>query len=142
MEASMSGTPALAVSLCVGPVTGEDHSDYTAAARVALRVAEWMPGHPLPRGVIYNLNVPPIPYGQLKGLRPATLAPVFLEDPLYEAVADGQGTRYRYRDGGRPRLNDPEYDVCKTNRGYATLTKLTWDIRLNADDSELGEIEL
>ena len=143
MEAAMKGVQALAVSLCVGPIQGEDRSDYAPAARVALRVAEWMSAHPLPRGVIYNLNVPPIPYGQLKGLRPATLAPVLLQDPLYETLADdGQGIRYRYRDGGRPPLDDPEYDVCKTDRGYATLTKLTWDFRLNADDSELGEIGL
>jgi hypothetical protein len=39
-------------------------------------------------------------------------------------------------------MDDPEYDTCKNSQGYATLTKLTWDFRLNADDSELGRIEL
>ena len=51
-EASMSGTPALAVSLCA-----YNAEDYSAAAKVALKVVEWMETHPLPRGAIYNLNV-------------------------------------------------------------------------------------
>ncbi|MBQ6346578.1 MAG: 5'/3'-nucleotidase SurE [Clostridia bacterium] len=142
MEASMRGAPALAVSLCVGPIRGEDHSDYTTAARVALRVADWMTGHPLPRGAIYNLNVPPIPYERLRGIRPATLAPIFLEAPSYELMEDDQGPCYRFRGAMPPPQADPAYDTCRTDQGYASLTKLTWNLRLNEDDSELGGIGL
>ena len=46
MEGAMQGVQALAVSLCVGPIRGEDRSDYAPAARVALRVADWMQDHP------------------------------------------------------------------------------------------------
>ena len=137
MEASMCGTQALAVSLCVDPKRG-DAEDYRPAARLALRVAEWMPGHPLPLGALYSLNVPPRPYEQLRGLVAATLAPVFLDEPYYEP-ADGGGWRYR----GRPRpFGDPHYDLTRIDQGFATLTKLTWDFRLNADDAEMNEIGL
>lgn len=142
MEAAMQGVQALAVSLCVGPIRGEDHSDYAPAARVALRVADWMTGHPLPIGAIYNLNVPPIPYGQIRGIRPARLAPIFLEPSDFEPLEDGEGLCYRLRPAPPRDFDDPDYDVCQTDRGFATLTKLTWDFRLNADDSELGEIAL
>ena len=142
MEAAMQGVQALAVSLCVGPIRGEDRSDYAPAARVALRVADWMRDHPLPIGAIYNLNVPPIPYGQLRGIMPARLAPVFLEPGEFDVVEEGGERRYRLRSAPPRTYDNPDYDVCGTNRGYATLTKLTWDLRLNAEDSELGEIGL
>ena len=142
MEASMKGAQALAVSLCVDSMRGGDTSDYTVAARLALRVADWMAGHPLPRGAIYNLNVPPIPYEQLKGLQPARLAPVFLQAAKFDLLEDEQGPCYRMS-GGRPAFaEDMGYDVCMTDRGYASITKLTWDIRMDADDSELWEIGL
>ena len=39
-------------------------------------------------------------------------------------------------------FENPEYDLTKIGQGYCTLTKLTWDWRLNAGDGELGEIGL
>ena len=142
MEAAMQGVQALAVSLCVGPAHGEDHSDYEPAARLALRVTDWMRGHPLPIGAMYNLNVPPIPYGQIRGIRPATLAPLFLGPSDFDVLEDGGERRYRLRPTSLHTFDDPDCDICGTDRGYATLTRLTWDFRLNADDSELGEIDL
>ncbi len=137
MEASMCGTPGLAVSLYIDPYSPENE-DYVAAARVALRVAEWMPAHPLPLGAMYNLNVPLLPYERLKGIVPARLAPVFLDEPDYVKTADG-GWRYR----GIPRpFECEEYDLTKVEQGYCTLTKLTWDFRLDADDAEFNEIGL
>ena len=137
LEAAMCGTQAMAVSLCVDP-REDGPAHYATAARLALRVAGWMPAHPLPLGAIYNLNVPNLPYEALRGLEPAALAPVFLDPPDY--VQDGAGG-YRYR--GMPRtFAESEYDTTKIDRGFATLTKLTWDFRLNAGDAELGEIGL
>ena len=142
LEAAMSGTQALAVSLCTTAFGGEDTNDYGPSARVALRVAAWIADHPLRRGEMYSLNVPVLPYGEIRGIVPATLAPVFLEDAVYAEDEDEQGPCYRYRNGPGLPLDDPAYDLVKIGEGFATLTKLTWDFRLNADDSELGKIEL
>ena len=139
MEASMCGFPALAVSLCT--TKKDEENDYGAAARLAMRVAEWIPGHPLPRGAIYNLNVPALPYDQIRGLVPATLAPVFLDVPMYAEVRDENGTSYSYQ-GTPSELDDVNSDFLLTERGYATITKLTWNWRLNEGDAELGEIGL
>ena len=137
LEAAMCGAQALAVSLCVDPREG-GAEDYAAAARAALRVAEWMPEHPLPLGAMYNLNVPTLPYERLRGIVPATLAPVFLDAPDYTPTEDGG---YRYR--GLPRsFAGEDYDTTRIAQGFATLTKLTWDFRMNADDAELKEIGL
>lgn len=137
MEASMCGAQALAVSLCIDPRAGKAE-DYGPAARAALRVAGWMPDHPLPLGALYNLNVPALPYGELRGIVPATLAPVFLDVPNYIPTGDG-GWRY----GSIPRpFEGEDYDLVRVGQGYCALTKLTWNMRLNADDSELNEIEM
>ena len=87
---------------------------------------------------MYNLNVPTLPYGALKGIVPARLAPVFLDEPFYRRTEDG-GWLY---DVDPRAFDDPEYDTTTIDRGYCTLTKLTWDWRLNAEDGELGEIGL
>ena len=137
MEASMCGTPALAASLYIEPdSTGAE--DYAAAARVALRVAEWMPAHPLPLGALYNLNVPEMPYEQLKGIVAARPAPIFLDEPDYLPTEDG---RWRYRGIGRDFAGD-DLDLILLQRGYCTMTKLTWDWRMNAPDDELNDIGL
>ena len=39
-------------------------------------------------------------------------------------------------------LDVPDSDFKRVNDGYATITKLTWDMRLNADDGELNGIGL
>ena len=141
MEASMAGTQALAVSLCTFNWGGED--DFVPAARLALRVAEWAAGHPLAPGEIYSLNVPVGPYEAIKGLRPAKLAPVYLATPEYARGEDEQGECWHFR-SGVPLLpmDRPDYDVVLVDQGYAVITKLTWDFRVNADDAELGEIGL
>lgn len=136
MEAAMCGTPAMAVSLVVEDWNAVE--DYSAASRLAARVAEWAVAHPLPAGVIYNLNVPALPYAQIRGLVPAKLAPVFLGTPVYEAEGEDL-YRYKY---SAPLDMPPDGDVPLSKAGYATLTKLTWDIRHPGEDGELAEIGL
>ena len=140
MEASMSDTPAMAVSLCIRQWDG-DH-DYSHAARLAARVAAWVAEHPLPMGAIYNLNAPELPYDEYKGLVPAKLAPVYLDLPDYIVDEDEQGTCYYYANSEGQPMEDPDYDVLRIGQGYATITKLTWDFRLNADDADMAEIGL
>ena len=138
MEASMSGTPALAASLCA-----YNTHEYAAAAKLAVRVAEWMLAHPLPRGALYNLNVPALPYEEIRGVRAAKLASTYLDSPCYVETDTAEGRLYSYIHGvDSVAVNDPETDVMLTRAGYASLTQLTWDMRLNAPDPDPSDIEL
>lgn len=137
LEAAMDGTQALAVSLYIDP-WGKGEEDFDSAAKAALRVAEWLPSHPLPTGCMYNLNVPALPYEQIKGFVAATLAPVFLDLPDYVRTENGG---WFYRSAERT-FEDESWDLVRVEQGYCALTKLTWDMRMNADDGELNEIEL
>ena len=137
MEASMCGVGALAVSLCVHP--RDDSPDYSAAARLAARSVAWVAEHPLPMGCVYSLNVPPVPYGQIRGLVPATLAPVYLGKPHYRPEGEGE---YRFDHNEPVPMTDPAGDVGLIRQGYATITKLTWDFRMQVPDEDLRQIGL
>lgn len=134
----MSGTPALAVSYCA-----HNQHRYEATAKLAMRVMDWMQQHPLPRGCIYNLNVPDLPYEEIKGVRAATTARTYMDSPNYnEAEVDGTIV-YTYTHGvDSVAVDDPECDVIATQNGYASLTKLTWDLRMSAPDPDTSDIRL
>ena len=82
--------------------------------------------------------MPALPYEQIKGFVAATLAPVFLDPPDYVPTEDGG---WFYRSAERT-FEDENWDMVRVEQGYCALTKLTWDMRMNADDGELNEIEL
>lgn len=137
-EASMSGAPALAVSLCA-----YNSDDYAAAAKLAMRVVDWMTAHPLPRGAIYNLNVPALPYEEILGVRAASMAETYLDSPYYVENQTADGIEYNYAHGDDSVVElDPESDVMLTQAGYASLTKLTWNLRLDAPDPDPSDIRL
>lgn len=64
IEGRFLDKPAIAVSL-----VNRGHFHYDTAARVVLDVLERTQGQAFPRRTVLNINVPDIPYDQLKGLR-------------------------------------------------------------------------
>jgi len=131
----MKGKPAMAASLCA-----RGSAEFDTAARVTVRVAEWMRNHPLPRGAVYSVNIPMLPMKEIKGIRAARLAPNYLDTPLYREISTPDGIQYQYIHGRDVvPLDKPEYDIVLVGEGYVTVTKLTWDMRLNAPDPEIPD---
>lgn len=128
----MSGSPALASS-----IGAYNCQDYSAAAIITLKVAEWMMEHPLARGEFYNLNIPALPYQEIRGVIAAPLAPNYLDSAAYQPTEDG---KFLYTHGVNVPFDDPECDVLRMKEGYAPLTKLTWDMRLNAPHPDVSSI--
>lgn len=140
-EASMSGTPALATSLCAYGLT--DPADYAAAAKLSVKAAEWMMDHPLPRGCVYNLNVPAVPYEEIKGVKAAKLGATYLDSPCYVPVEQDGEVVYKYTHGVDSVVNtDENCDVLLTEAGWASLSKLTWNLQMNAGDPDVSGFEL
>ena len=137
----MSGVPGLAASICAYGLPNPE--DFAAAAKVAVKVCEWMMDNPLPRGCIYNLNVPALPYEEIKGVRAAKLGASYLDSPNYvESVVNGE-TVYNYKHGVDSVVNtDPECDILLTEAGYASLSKLTWNLQMKAEDPDASGIRL
>ena len=125
MEASMAGCPALAASL-----KSFTQNDYSAAARISVKVAEWAVNHPLSRGAIYNLNVPPIPYSEILGVRKTpVLAPTYLTEARYEAFVSEYNNLYYFLTDGENTMTYPEdSDEILCDKGWATVSSLSWDL--------------
>jgi 5'-nucleotidase len=127
VEAAMLGCPALASS------TGHKVSDYSAAARYTLKIALWTAENPPPNGVIYNLNVPNLPYDEIKGPRWAPLAGRLYATEGYELrTAPLKYDYYLIKD--EPLIEyEPGSDAALSASGCATMTALTWDMTYYGD---------
>lgn len=130
MEASMAGCPAIAVSL-----RSFSQTDYTAAAELALKVAGWALEHPLKRGEIYNLNVPPLPLDKIKGVKSTqVLAPVYLTEARYESYkSEYNHTYYFLCDGEESAPYPADSDDVLNADGWVTVSALTWDISVKRE---------
>jgi len=125
MEASMAGCPAIAASL-----RSFSQTDYAAAAEITRRDDEWALKHPLKRGEIYNLNVPPLPLEKIRGVKSTqSLAPVYLTEARYESYkSEYNHTYYFLCDGEESAPYPADSDDTLNADGWATVSALTWDI--------------
>ena len=131
MEASLCGVPGMAVSLC-----SHLDRDYEAAAALGVRAMEWAAHHPLPRGEIYNLNVP---YGvKIRGVRAATVSNEYIFPPDY--LSDGAGGYVLGQEQDALPETDENSDLNLTNAGYASLSVLTWNLLSGTPMPDLGEL--
>ena len=58
------GLPAIAVSM-----TDFFSEDFEATAEYAARLVNFVQEHPIPKGLLLNLNVPPLPLEEIKGMK-------------------------------------------------------------------------
>jgi 5'-nucleotidase len=71
IEGRFLGLPTIAVSLCTEPESGRH---FETGARVARTLVQQLIQKPLgQRGMIFNVNVPDLPYDQLRGFRTTRL---------------------------------------------------------------------
>lgn len=138
MQASMGGFPAMAVS--IGDY--KKQINFEAAAQVALKVLDVIKDCPLEKGEIYNLNVPDIPYDEIKGVRFATLSNDFVCRTDYEKISEENGTaQYKVVFDGEVENTDPGCDSVLHSQGWASLSVLTWNM-VPRRDVEIPEISL
>lgn len=123
-EAAILGVPAMAVSLD----THRD-ADYTVAARLARRLASWMTGNGLGRGVALNVNVPALPEDQIRGIVVARQGRARLMES-FERRVDPREHEY-YWLAGETRLaadEEPDSDASALRRGMVTITPIDYDL--------------
>ena len=131
LEGSLCGVPALAVSLC-----SHLDKDYEHAAILGVKTLEWAMENPLPRGEVYNLNVP---YGpDIKGVKSATVSNEFIFPALYDELSDG-GYQLKNPDSSMPET-DENSDLNVTNAGYASLSIISWNMLAKTPMPDLGKL--
>ena len=139
MEASMIGCPAIAASI-------GDYADgyrFEDCARVIAKLLDWVTAHPLGRGEIYNINVPNLPYDQIKGVKSARLTCELRCNSSYEKreMPDGR-VKYMTRFGGFIDSDDMECDHMLLKNGWVTVTPITWNLSAPARETDVSQIEL
>jgi 5'-nucleotidase len=82
MEGRFLGLPTLAVSLCVSEASGRH---YATAARVARMLVGQLLSAPLERTMILNVNIPDLPFGELRGWRTTRLGKRHPSEHVIEA---------------------------------------------------------
>jgi len=115
-------TPALAVSL---PWSTEHEYHWHTAARFAAAAVEWVakPEGGMPR--VLNLNVPNLPFEQVKGVEEAELAP---HGEVWIASADASSGDLKLEFQGRADAA-PGTDVALVRDGYVAVTPLMSVVR-------------
>lgn len=117
-EGALLKIPAMALS------TAENaQADFTAAARVALRIARAMLAHEFPEHVYLNVNVPNKP----RGIRVARLGQR-VYDQTIECRTDPRGQKYYWLAGKTVRgVHQQGTDYTTVKHSYASLTPLKLD---------------
>jgi 5'-nucleotidase len=126
-EGTLLGIPSMAISLA----TFTD-PQWNTAARAAVDLARMLSRHPLPAGVLLNVNVPNQPWEKLRGYAVATMAPSrFVE--IFHAREDPRGNRYYWMDGELvPQGNAEGTDLDLLRQGWVTLTPIQFDLTSQA----------
>src|SRR4051812_34313139 len=128
-EACILGIPAIAVSLAVDFTRGlsEAQLHYETAAKVAVRLLRRLRDTPLPKHTLLNLNVPDLPWTQVKGVQLARQGFRYYSGSILRRK-DHRGKDY-YWVGGQYKgfRREQETDCLAIEEGYASLTPLKLD---------------
>ncbi|MBN2148601.1 MAG: 5'/3'-nucleotidase SurE [Anaerolineales bacterium] len=127
MEAAIGGVPGIAVSLH----SPENHSgalEYGAAAHVARRVAEKMFSEKLDPHIFLNVNVPCLPYDEIKGILVTRQGLRVYRDRLDRRL-DPRNHPYYWIGGEAPTaVPDEGTDFGALARGYVSVTPMQLDL--------------
>jgi len=123
MEATIAGTPAIAVSL-----NSRDYDDFSVAAEVAASFGRQVVEHGLPDEVLLNVNVPPLPADELAGVQITRMGLRIYRDKLIRRL-DPRGRPYYWIGGPEPTgVEEEGTDIWAVAHGYVSVTPVQLDL--------------
>ena len=123
MEGYLLGIPSIAVSLAARPATRFDTAAQVARDIVA-RYQTSTPSTPW----LLNVNVPNVPYAELKGIRTVRLGKRHQAEPAVKAVNEKGEAEYRVGPVGKAADAGADTDFGTIAEGYASVTPLSIDL--------------
>jgi 5'-nucleotidase len=125
IEGRFLGLPTVAFSLCMEPESGRH---FDTAARVAKALIARLLEAPLERGMTLNVNVPDLPYEQLRGIRATRLGGRHRSKPIVP-VQDPKGKRmYWIGPAGAGQDAGEGTDFHAIAQGFVSVTPLQIDL--------------
>ncbi|MBI3066574.1 MAG: 5'/3'-nucleotidase SurE [Deltaproteobacteria bacterium] len=123
IEGALLGLPAIAVSL----VTFKDF-DFRAAADFIMHLLGQIQQREIPPKTLLNVNVPPIPKGEIKGWRLTRMGKRHYSENIVERV-DPRGGKYYWIGGDDLGFaQDDGTDGVAVQEGYVSVTPLQVDL--------------
>ena len=136
VEGRFLGLPTLAVSLC----TSGAAAGISPPAR-RWRGCSWRSccEQPLQRATILNVNVPDVPFGQLRGFRASRLGYRHRSEPVMRAQDPRGRAVYWIGPAGAEQDAGPGTDFDTVAQGYVSVTPLQVDLTRHAALPALGK---
>ena len=129
IEGRFLGLPTVAFSLCIEPGSGRH---YDVAARIARELVGRLLEQPLERGLTLNVNIPDLPYEQIRGIVATRLGNRHRSEPAI-AVTDPRGRRmYWIGPAGEGQDAGEGTDFHAVAQGYVSVTPLQVDLTRHA----------
>lgn len=131
-EGHLLGVPAIAVSL-----VGKEASQFETAARVARDLVLRFQQAPLGQPPLLNVNVPDVPYAELKGVAVTRLGKRHKAEPVVKARTPRNETVYWVGAAGAAQDAGEGTDFHAVAQGWASVTPLQIDLTHNQQLPEL-----
>ena len=135
VEGRFLGLPTIAVSLCTG---GGGGGHFATGAEVARRLVAQLLRKPLQPALILNVNVPDVPFEQLRGFRASRLGFRHRSAPVMRAQDPRGRTVYWVGSAGAEADAGPGTDFDTVSQGYVSVTPLQVDLTRHAVLPTLG----
>jgi 5'-nucleotidase len=125
VEGRFLGLPTVAVSLCTGPQSGRH---FETGAEVARLLVAQLLRKPLESALILNVNVPDVPYRELKGFRTTRLGYRHRAERIVRAQDPRGRPVYWVGPAGPEQDAGPGTDFHTINQGFVSVTPLQIDL--------------
>ena len=122
-EGRFLGLPAVAISL-----GGSNPTHFDTAGRVAVSLLERIQKDPLPPDTILNVNVPDIPYAELRGFQATRLGQRHKAEPVIKSLDPRGREIYWVGSAGPEQDAGPGTDFFAVRSHYVSVTPLQIDL--------------
>ena len=122
-EGVVLGIPGVAFSLC----TYTD-PEWETAGRIASEITQKLIETPMPPNVLLNVNIPNLPYEQLKGIKVTRMGRSRFIEKFHKRL-DPRGRTYYWLDGELEVHDDgDDVDIHAVRDGYVSITPIHLDL--------------
>ncbi len=122
-EGRFLGLPAIAISL-----DGNEARNFATAGQVAVTLFQQLLENPLPKDTLLNVNVPDIPYEQIKGYQATRLGQRHKAEPVVKTEDPRGRIIYWVGPPGSEQDAGPGTDFFAIKEGYVSVTPLQLDL--------------
>jgi 5'-nucleotidase len=122
-EGFLLGIPSIAISL-----TSFEGNNFNTAGRVARELVERFIRNPIREPLLLNVNVPDIPYGELRGTEVTRLGRRHKAEPVVRMTSPRNETVYWVGAAGAAADAGPGTDFNAVERGCVSITPLQVDL--------------